>query len=106
MAAASGSLFDCLEVGADLTLGCAVDTLVSDVLTPPAQVFIDLGQAGEGFALQGVVFDVFDGCFDLALVGRCVGARGQDHGAVVRGKVAQLGVELGFIPVGLVHGGF
>ena len=29
----------------------------------------------------------------------------QDHGAVVRGKVAQLGVELGFIPVGLVHGG-
>lgn len=79
-----GRFLFCLEVGVDLTLGCAVDALVRHVGRPPSQVLVDLGEAAEVFAFEGVVFDVFNAGFDLAFVGGRVGARGQDYCAVGR----------------------
>ena len=54
---------------------------------------------------QGVVLDVVDALLDLPLVAGRVGPGGQKHGAVVLAEGADLGVELGIEPVGLLHGG-
>src|SRR5690606_27698509 len=62
-------------------------------------------KAGEAAALQGVVLDVADAALDFALVTGGIRPRGQEHGAVVGGERADLGVELGIEPVGPRHGG-
>ena len=75
-------------MGVNLPFGGAMDALVRDVGRPPLKMFIDLGQALEVLAFQGIVFDIFDRRFDFALVGGFVGPGWQDRRAVVLGKAA------------------
>jgi hypothetical protein len=61
-------------------------------------------QAGEAPAPQGVFLDVVNAPLNLPLVARRVGTRWQEHRAVMFAETADLGVDLGIEPVGLLHG--
>ena len=90
---------------ADLAARGAVDPGVGHGQLPVEQEAILLLQAGEASPFEGVVLDVVDAFLDLPLVAGCVGPRGPEDQAVVLAKGADLGVELGIEPVGLLHGG-
>ena len=81
-----GGFFHLRKMLLYLLAGGAVDTLVSYRAFPLAQVGIDLGQALEPAASQGVVFDVFDRVFHFALVGGPEGSRRHQGKTVVLGK--------------------
>ena len=89
----------------NLLFSRSMDALVSDVGSPPLQMFIDLCQALKVLAFQGIVFDVFDTGLDFALVGGPVRPGRHNYRCVVLGKAAQLRVDLGFIPVRPDHSG-
>ena len=90
---------------ADLTARGAVDPGVGNGQLPVQQEGVLLLQAGEASALQGIVLGIVDTFLDLPLVTRRVGSSGQEDTAVMLAEGADLGVELGIEPVGLLHGG-
>ena len=90
---------------ADLAAGGAMDPGVGDGQLPVQQEGILLLQAGEASCLEGIALDVVDALFDLPLVTGRAGSRGPEDEAVVLAEGADLGVELGIEPVGLLHGG-
>ncbi len=97
--------FDLSEVFADVSTCGPVHAGVGHGQLPVAEEPVLLLQAGEAPAPQGVLLDVVDAPLDLPLVAGRVGARRQEHGAVVLAEGADLGVDLGVEPVGLLHGG-
>ena len=93
------------EVLADLTARGAVDPGVGHGQLPVQQEAVLLLQAGEASPLEGIVLNVVDTLLDLPLVAGRVGPRGPEHDAVMLAEGADLGIELGIEPVGLLHGG-
>ena len=65
---------------------------------------IDRIIAGEASCLEGIALDVVDAFFDFSLMTRRAGSRGPENESVVLGEGADLGIELGIEPVGLLHG--
>ena len=92
------------EMLADLAAGGAMDPGVGDGQFPVQQEDILLLQSGEASCLEGIALDVVDAFFDFSLVTRRARSRGPENESVVFGEGADLGIELGIEPVGLLHG--
>src|SRR5271157_1324877 len=90
---------------ADLATRSAVDSGVGHGQLPLEQKQILFLQAGEPSPFQCVVLDVVDTFLDLSLVARCVGPRGPEYQAIMLAKGPDLGIQLRFEPIGLLHSG-
>lgn len=88
-----------LEEQVNLLAGGAVDAGVGDPPFPVAEVLILLGQADERVALQGIVLDVIDPLFHLALVPRHPRLGRQNHRPVVLTEGLDFRVHLRIVPV-------
>jgi hypothetical protein len=82
-----------------------MDPGVGDRLLPRAQEGILFLQRGECTSFEGVLLDVIDAAFDLALVPGRVRTGGPQGDPIVVGEGADLGVDVGVEPVGLGDGG-
>src|SRR6478752_2209759 len=89
---------------ADVPTCSPVHARVGHGQLPVAEEPVLLLQAREAPAPQGVFLDIVDAALDLPLVARRVGTRWQEHGAVVLAEGADLGIELGVEPIGLLDG--
>src|ERR1700733_9966317 len=88
---------------AHLAASRAVDPGVSHGQLPVEQELVLFLQAGEASPFECVVLNVVDALLDLTLVARCVGPRRPERQAIMLTKGLDLGVELRFEPVGLLH---
>ena len=92
------------EVLANLKARGAVDPRVGHGQLPLPQKAVLLLQAGEHAPFEGIVLNIADAVLDLSLVAGHVGPRGQEHEAIMLTEGSHLGIELGIVPVGLLHG--
>ena len=84
-----------------LLAGGSVNAGVGDMGFPAEQMVILLVHRTECFAPKGIILDIRDPAFDLALVTGRIGLGRQEDGAVILAEGLEFGVKFGIIPVRL-----